>query len=140
MANMNEKLLLLGFGIFTIISFFSIINPYLNTLLEYDTHQKNYEMIRQNIEKIDTCIKYTSNQEDLITFFDTIYIHRDLNLTISEFEITYSYFLIKKTEISHFYGMKLKDEKITLKSETSYDLIITYELQLYLNVKFIPKN
>lgn len=139
MANMNEKLLLLGFGMFTIISFFSIINPYLSILLEYNTHQKDHEMIRKNIEKIDTSIKYTANQENLLTFSDTIYIYRDLNLTISEFEITYSYFLIKKNDVSQFYGIKLYDDKINLKSETSYNLVICYILPSYLKVEFTPK-
>jgi hypothetical protein len=139
MANMNEKLLLLGFGIFTIISFFSIINPYLSILLEYNTHQKDYEMIRKNIEKIDTSIKYSANQENLFTFSDTIYIYKDLNLTISEFEITYSYFLIKKNDITQFYGIKLYDNKINLRSETLYNLVICYILPSCLTIEFTPK-
>ena len=54
---MNEKILLVGFGIFTIISCLSILTPYFNTLFEYHNHQANLDQIYQNIEKIDNSLR-----------------------------------------------------------------------------------
>ncbi|TFF98836.1 MAG: hypothetical protein EU547_00045 [Promethearchaeota archaeon] len=138
MANMTEKLLLIGFGIFTIISFFSILNPYINVIFDYNNHQEEFDNIIQNIDEIDASINYVSEKNE--TYINKIYIFKDLNLTINNFHINYSFHLIKKTEITKFYEMTIEDEKISLKSETSYYLKVLNNNNNILEIDFIPLN
>jgi len=133
---MNEKVLLVGFGIFTIISCLSILNPYFNNLFEYHNHQANLDNIYQNIEKIDNSLKYSSTQNE--TYTCNIFIFENLNLTINQLEVKYSYFLIKKVEVLKSYETRIENDLIVLKSKTNYTLKI-YHNDTGLKLEFISQ-
>lgn len=93
MANMVEKSMLIGFGLFTLIVFLSIIQPFLGELLKfYDEDKQNLENIVNFIEEIDSAIIYIiSNPEEV--YEKELLFPRDLNITISGNEVGYNYLI-----------------------------------------------
>ena len=90
---MVEKSMLIGFGLFTLIVFLSIIQPFFGELLKFYDEDKRYlENIENFIEEIDWAIIYTiSNPEEV--YEKELYFPRDLNITISGNEVEYNYLI-----------------------------------------------
>ena len=93
MTNMVEKSMLIGFGLFTLIVFLSIIQPFFGELLKFYDEDKQYlENIENFIEDIDCAIIYTiSNPEEV--YEKELLFPRDLNITISGNEVEYNYLI-----------------------------------------------
>ncbi|MHA1126218.1 MAG: hypothetical protein ACTSRT_09345 [Promethearchaeota archaeon] len=90
---MVEKSMLIGFGLFTLIVFLSIIQPFFGALLKFYDEDKQYlENIENFIEEIDCAIIYSiSNPEEV--YEKGIIFPRDLNITISGNEVKYNYLI-----------------------------------------------
>lgn len=87
---MVEKSMLIGFGLFILIVFFSIIQPFFGELLKfYDEDKQNVEIF---IEEIDSAILYTTSKPEEV-YEKELLFPRDLNITISGNEIEYNYLI-----------------------------------------------
>ncbi|MBY8982134.1 MAG: hypothetical protein KGD57_04235 [Candidatus Lokiarchaeota archaeon] len=139
MTNLVEKLLLTGFGIFVLLSFFIIISPLTNLIFEYNENQDDLDKILININEIDQSIEYISIYHNE-SFFKEIEIYDNLNISIGEFNIRYSFTLNhNKKIITSSYKIKLNFENFELISGKKYLLSIFYDL-FSIDVNFIILN
>lgn len=135
MTNLLEKSLLTGFGVFLIISFFSIIAPFLTDVVEFDK-QNDLDSYILLISEIDRAILYISEnpEED---YNEKVEYPSDLNITLNENYVICEFLLenIIYTRIlsynetffsSHFYDVPPQ----------TYLLNVHYELSL-IKVQFI---
>jgi hypothetical protein len=137
MSNLVEKSLIIGFGVFSLIIFLSIIAPFLNVSLKnYINDEKTLESYNNFIEKVDAGVYYVianPNNE----FSELIDFPSYMNISISENEISY-YFKLDSNIVSkhnsyskNFFNAEYKDYP-----SQKYSLKIYFELEL-LKVLFI---
>ncbi len=124
MTNLVEKVLLIGFGILMIFSFFSIINPLIITFNESNEYQKDFEKIIINIEQIDKGINYVANNND--TYFSNIFIFENLKISINQFRVDYIFLLDGIKIITKYYPLKLQNQEYNLISQCFYKFNISY--------------
>ena len=134
---MVEKSLLIGFGLFTLIIFLSIIQPFFGALLSFYDEDKQYlEDIENFIEEVDNAIIYTiSNPEDV--YEDELLFPRDLNITISGNEVEYHYLINSNVYTdSKYYGTVFHTVSYHNTNSTQYTLYVFFESN-YLRISFI---
>ncbi|MFX1303289.1 MAG: hypothetical protein ACFFBV_09260 [Promethearchaeota archaeon] len=97
MTNLIEKSLLIGFGIFTLTIFSSIVVPYLGEIAEFNQNEKKtLEAYLIFIDEIDQGITYVAqnpNQE----YLKKIKYPNNLNITIYDHIIKYEFLIENKT-------------------------------------------
>ncbi|MFX1327101.1 MAG: hypothetical protein ACFE91_03025 [Promethearchaeota archaeon] len=95
MTNLIEKSLLIGFGIFTLTIFSTILVPFLGTISEFNKNEKNkLQSYIIFIEQVDQGIHYIiQNPNDV--YLKSIEYPDNLNITINQYYIKYE-FLIEK--------------------------------------------
>ncbi|MBY9007104.1 MAG: hypothetical protein KGD63_10125 [Candidatus Lokiarchaeota archaeon] len=128
MTNLVEKLLITGFGIFVLMSFFFIIAPLTNIIYDYDDYQEDLDKILININDIDQSIYYISIYHNS-SIFKEVEISNDLNVSIGEYQIEYSFILNQDNKrITTNHNIKLNNKNYELLSNSSYLLSIFYDL------------
>lgn len=137
MSNLIEKSLIIGFGVFSLIIFLSVITPFLNVSLKnYLDDKKTIENYNDFIEKVDTGIYYIiANPKN--EFHELIDFPPSMNISISKNEISY-HFKIDTTIVSKqkLYSINFFDVEYKNYPSQKYSLQIYFELEL-LNVLFI---
>lgn len=124
MTNLIEKILIIGFGIFLLISFLTIINPFIDLFARYDFYQEKYEKTIDNINLIDSSIRYSINQNR--SYCQEISIYQDLNISIEKIQIKYEFFINKKDNLVLTYDRMMIDEFYSLHSKSNYLLNVTF--------------
>lgn len=133
MTNLLEKALLLGFSIFLLTVFSTILIPYLNEFVEFNKREnKELDIYMNLINKIDDAVLYVvENPED--NFIQDIEYPGNLNLTfidvffISEFligGILYSKTLSYNTSFNTCYYYNISPESYLLNVSYSLSYII----------------
>jgi hypothetical protein len=123
MTNLVEKVLLIGFGILMIFSFFSIINPLIITFNKTNDYQKDFEKIIINIDQIDKGINYVAKNND--TYSNKIFIFKNLKISIDKFSVDYVFLLDGIKRITKYYDIKLESQEFNLISGAVYSFFIT---------------
>ncbi|MFX0141951.1 MAG: hypothetical protein ACFFDN_50405 [Candidatus Hodarchaeota archaeon] len=96
MTNLIEKSLLIGFGIFTLTIFSSILVPYLGKIAEFNQNEKNLlESYMIFIDEIDQGITYVARNPNQKYLKNIEYPH-NLNITIYDQLIKYEFLFEKK--------------------------------------------
>ncbi len=134
---MVEKSMLIGFGLFTLILFLSIIQPFLAEIMQfYDEDKQNLENIENFIEEIDNAIIYIISNPEEIYQKELLY-PRDLNITISGNEVEYNY-LINSNVYSNSknYGILFHDVFYHYNTSKQYILQVFFESN-YIRILFI---
>ncbi|MFX1574416.1 MAG: hypothetical protein ACFFB0_16875 [Promethearchaeota archaeon] len=94
MTNLLEKSLLLGFGIFTLTIFFSLVIPFLDHLSEFNKSNNNdLEPYLFFIDEIDKAVQFIIQNPDE-DYLREVYYPCKTNLTINEYYIIFD-FIIK---------------------------------------------
>lgn len=93
MSNILEKSLLTGLGILLLISFFSIIYPFWNQILNIDINSRNqYETYSLIMKELDQGITFINeNPEGL--YQKQIDYPENLNISVNNFYIKYDYII-----------------------------------------------
>ena len=93
MTNLLEKTLLIGFGIFTLITFASVIIPFIDEIFNYNKNQREeLNEYLEFIDEIDVSIKYISNNPSQ-TYIKQIFYPSKLNITFQGSSIQYHFYL-----------------------------------------------
>lgn len=131
MSNLIEKSLIVGFGVFSLIIFLSVITPFLNVSLKnYLDDKKTIENYNDFIEKIDTGIYYIiANPKN--EFHELIDFPPFMNISISKNEISY-HFIIDTTVVSKHqsYSKNFFDVEYKNYPSQKYSLQIYFESEL----------
>ncbi len=97
MTNLIEKSLLIGFGIFTLTIFSSILVPYLGKIAEFNQNEKNnLEIYLIFIDEIDQGITYVAQNPNQ-KYLKNIEYPNNLNITIYDHIIKYEFVIENKT-------------------------------------------
>ena len=137
MSNLIEKSLIIGFGIFSLIIFLSLIAPFLNiSLKNYLDDKKTIENYNDFIDKVNTGVSYViANPRN--EFRELIDFPSFMNISISKNEIRYNFKIDSNIVSKHslysinFFNVEYKDYP-----SQNYRLQIYFELEL-LKVLFI---
>lgn len=96
MTNLIEKSLLIGFGIFTLTIFSSILVPYLGKIAEFNQNEKNLlESYMIFIDEIDQGITYVVRNPNQ-KYLKNVEYPNNLNITIYDHLIKYEFVFEKK--------------------------------------------
>jgi hypothetical protein len=137
MSNLVEKSLIIGFGVFSLIIFLSVITPFLNVSLKnYIDDKKTLQNYNDFIERVDKGIYYViANPKN--EYRELIDFPASMNISISENEISY-YFKLDNDIISKHksYSKNFFDVEYNDYPSQEYSLQIFFELEL-LKVLFI---
>ena len=91
MTNLIEKSLIIGFGIFTLIIFLSIIIPFIQKIEDINESESESNDFLLFIEKVDNSINYVILHPDKIRE-DNLQVPDNINITINQNYIRYDYF------------------------------------------------
>ena len=138
MSNLLEKSLLIGFGIFTLIIFASIIVPFINQITEYNKDRREeLQNYLDFIEKIDSSIKSVINDPSQV-YTRTILYPEKINITIQEYSIEYKFLLgdtfNSKTED---YSQPFYQCEYLNFPSMSYDLNVSIKSS-FIKITFVP--
>ncbi len=93
MTNLLEKVLLTGFGIFTILVFLSIVFPFLNTVIDFQVNTApKFEKYNNFIEEIDDGIHFVLNNTDEV-YLSTVSYPEGLNITFNDHKADFEYMI-----------------------------------------------
>ena len=131
MSNLLEKSLLVGFGIFTLIIFASVIFPFINQITEYNEDRREaLEEYLEFIDEIDDSIKYVINNPSQV-YIKNIFYPDKIDIKIQESSIEYTYHLGEtinsKTEeyYAHFFECEYINNPPGI-----YELNVSYQSSL----------
>ncbi len=113
MTNLLEKALLTGFGIFVLIIFLSMINPFIIQISEFNGTIENDIITYENFfNEVDIAVKFIDENPDAI-YLKEIDYPKNLNVTFSDFYVKYDFLIENKLNykiyeynkpfINHFY-------------------------------------
>jgi hypothetical protein len=94
-SNLLEKALLIGFGIFTLIIFTSIIIPFFNEIINFKSQKEDLEEYTDFINEMDIAVKFIINNPTL-NYYGKITYPEKLNITFQNYDIGY-YFILGDT-------------------------------------------
>lgn len=112
MTNLIEKILLIGFGIFTLTIFSSILIPYVERLTEFNySERKKLESYMIIIDEINQGIEYTIQNRDKV-YLKKIEYPDNLNITFHDQIAKYEFFIegklcYKIIEYNHIFLTKI---------------------------------
>ena len=93
MTNLLEKALLTGFGIFILIIFVSLINPFIINISEFNSTIKNYvEKYDNFFNELNTAILFVIENPNVI-YLNEIEYPRNLNVTLTEDYVIYNFLI-----------------------------------------------
>jgi len=113
MTNLLEKALLMGFGIFVLTIFLSMINPFIIHISEFNGTIENDIIAYENFfNEIDIAVKFVTENPDAIYLREIDY-PKNLNVTFNDFYVKYDFLIENKLNykiyeynkpfINHFY-------------------------------------
>ncbi|MFX0035029.1 MAG: hypothetical protein ACFE9I_05240 [Candidatus Hermodarchaeota archaeon] len=117
MTNLIEKSLLIGFGIFTLTIFTSILFPFLGRISEFNENEKNnVQHYLIFIEQVDLGVNYIiKNPNDI--YLKSIEYPNNLNISISHYNIKYEFLIEKKICV------KIIEYKVPLLSSNFHEIL-----------------
>ena len=93
MTNLLEKALLTGFGIFILIIFVSLINPFIINISEFNSIIKNdVEKYNTFFNEVDTAILFVIENSH-VNYLNEIEYPRNLNVTLTEDYVKYNFLI-----------------------------------------------
>ncbi|MHA1349220.1 MAG: hypothetical protein ACTSPZ_00120 [Promethearchaeota archaeon] len=93
MTNLLEKALLTGFGIFILIIFVSLINPFIINISEFNSTIKNdVEKYNTFFNEVDTAILFVIENSH-VNYLNEIEYPRNLNVTLTEDYVKYNFLI-----------------------------------------------
>ena len=137
MSNLLEKALLTGFGVFLLVTFLSIITPFLGFISDFNRNQKDDLYTHTKfINEFDSALKQVINNPDL-NFLEEIEYPINLNITLENNYAKFSFLLGDTIQV------KIIEYEEYFHSCTVYDLpakiyLLSISIDLSLiNVSFI---
>jgi len=132
MTNLLEKALLTGFGIFILIIFVSLINPFIISISEFNSTIKNdVEKYNTFFNEVDAAILFVIENPDLY-YLNEIEYPGNLNVTLTEVYVKYNFLIENETKnkideyvkpfISHTY-VNLNDSRYFLNISSNNNII-----------------
>ena len=137
MTNLLEKALLTGFGIFILIMFVSLINPFIISLSEFNNTVKNdVERYNNLFSEVDTAILFVIENPNII-YVNEIEYPGNLNITITENYVKYNFLIENEMhyKIYEYVNSFINYAYVNL-SASRYILNISCNYN-YINVQFI---
>ncbi len=93
MTNLLEKALLTGFGLFILIIFISLVNPFIINISEFNSAIKNdVEKYNNFFNEVDTAILFVIENPDVI-YLDVIEYPGNLNISLTEGYVKYNFLI-----------------------------------------------
>ena len=93
MTNLLEKALLTGFGLFILIIFVSLINPFIINISEFNSTIKNdVEKYNTFFNEVDTAILFVIENSH-VNYLNEIEYPRNLNVTLTEDYVKYNFLI-----------------------------------------------
>ncbi|MBD3213543.1 MAG: hypothetical protein GF311_13125 [Candidatus Lokiarchaeota archaeon] len=133
MTNLVEKLLSTGFGLLILISFLTIINPFLSSFTNYSEFEEKYEKINENINLIDSSIRYSIKYKT--DYSQEILIFYNINITVEGIQVNYEFYIFERDFVKYSYDLLLESGFYALASQNYYNLNILY-LSDSISIKF----
>lgn len=127
MTHLLEKTLLTGFGIFTLILFFSLIAPFFRQIEEYKNNgRKDLENYITFINEIDNAIVYVIKNKDRC-YLKNVEYPENMNVSFDESYVKFDYLLENKIQqrILHYNATFLEQSYQNLPPQT-YLLNVSY--------------
>lgn len=131
MSNLVEKSLIVGFGVFSLIIFLSVITPLLNTSLKnYNDDKKVIENYYDLIDRVDVGIYYViANPRN--EFHELIDFPPFLNISIFKNEISYDFRIDTSIFSKHrLYSINFFSVEYKEYPSQEYILQVHFELEL----------
>ena len=136
MTNLLEKALLTGFGIFILIIFISLINPFILSISEFNSSIKNdVEKYNNFFNEVDTAILFViANPE--VNYLNIIEYPGNLNISLTEGYVKYNFLIENEVQYKIYEYVKpfISYTYINL-SSSRYILNISCNSN-YINVQF----
>ena len=136
MTNLLEKALLTGFGVFILIIFISLINPFIISISEFNSAIKNdVEKYNNFFNEVDTAILFVIENPDVI-YLDVIEYPGNLNISLTEGYVKYNFLIENEVQYKIYEYVKpfISYTYINL-SSSRYILNISCNSN-YINVQF----
>ncbi len=96
MTNLLEKALLMGFGIFVLTIFLSMINPFIIQISEFNGTIENDIIAYENFfNEVDIAVKFIIENPDAIYLREIDY-PKNLNVTFNDFYVKYDFLIENK--------------------------------------------
>jgi len=93
MTNLLEKALLTGFGMFILIVFISLINPFIIAISDFNnTIKSDVEKYNNLFNEVDTAILFVIENPDVI-YLNEIEYPRNLNVTFTNDYVKYDFLI-----------------------------------------------
>ncbi|MHA1234636.1 MAG: hypothetical protein ACTSQL_06070 [Promethearchaeota archaeon] len=137
MTNLLEKALLTGFGLFILIIFISLINPFIISISEFNSAIKNdIERYDNFFNEVDNAILFVIENPDVI-FLNVIEYPGNLNISLTEGFVKYNFLIENEVQCKIYEYVKhfINNAYINL-SISRYILNISCNNN-YINVQFI---
>ncbi len=137
MTNLLEKALLTGFGIFILLVFVSLINPFMISISEFNSTIKNdVENYNNFFDEVDTAILFVIENPH-INYLNEIEYPRNLNVTLTEDYVKYNFLIESEMQCKIYEYIKpfINHAYINL-SSSRYILNISCNYN-YINILFI---
>jgi len=128
MTNLFEKALLTGFGLFILIIFFSIINPFLGEITDYyrdiDNEKQIYIDFMSNMDSAINSIIENPDEH----YIEKVNYPKDLNISFYGNKVKYDYIVQFQTYsvFKEYLGNFVENDYYNLLPDV-YDLLITYK-------------
>lgn len=131
MTNLIEKSLLIGFGAFLLIIFFSFISPlYEQTFDYYENDQKRLDECLSFFDEIDEAIKYVIKHKER-SYLETVNYPSNTNITTESYYAKFDFLFDGKIEtIIKKYEVQLVSYHYREISIKQYLLNVSYRLSL----------
>ncbi len=136
MTNLLEKALLTGFGLFILIIFISLINPFIISISEFNSAIKNdVEKYNNFFNEVDTAILFVIENPDA-NYLNVIEYPGNLNISLTEGYVKYN-FLIENEVQSKIYEYVKPFISYAYKNLSSSRYILNISCNSnYINVQF----
>ncbi|MHA1485613.1 MAG: hypothetical protein ACTSSC_00400 [Promethearchaeota archaeon] len=137
MTNLLEKALLTGFGIFILIIFVSLINPFIINISEFNSTIKNdVEKYNTFFNEVDTAILFVIENSH-VNYLNEIEYPRNLNVTLTEDYVKYNFLIESEMQCKIYeYVIPFISRTYNNLSSSRYILNISCNNN-YINIQFL---
>ena len=137
MTNLLEKALLTGFGIFILIIFVSLINPFIINISEFNSTIKNdVEKYNTFFNEVDTAILFVIENSH-VNYLNEIEYPRNLNVTLTEDYVKYNFLIESEIQCKIYeYVIPFISRTYNNLSSSRYILNISCNNN-YINIQFL---
>ena len=137
MTNLLEKALLTGFGIFILLIFVSLINPFIINLSEFNSTVKNdIEKYSNFFGEVDAAILFVIENPQ-VNYLNEIEYPRNLNVTLTEEYVKYNFLIESEIQCKIYEYVKPFISRVYINlSSSRYILNISCNYN-FINIQFI---